>query len=74
MNPTPEQVVAWAREAGVSPLMQVFGVHIERLLTHAMAEQAEQDAHTCDLLSAEVDKYPADCAAAIRANAPKGKM
>ncbi len=106
MNPTPEQVAQWAREAGLQDLGGGFNSFIpcansiiggkfvrptsadlQALVTLAFTEgrawQAEQDiAHCKDerLIEPQDDSDDAynqavgDCAAAIRANAPKGTM
>lgn len=85
MNPTPEQVAQWAREAGA---YQYGGSAPDRIFTFysfsqiiqfvalAMAEQAEKDAKVCDEKSDASNLIyagaaAAHCAAAIRANAPK---
>lgn len=78
MNPTPEQVAQWAREAGVfrSEASEICGMwpvteaELTRLVTRAMAAQAEADAKLCDSLEFEF-RPGVNCAAAIRANAPK---
>jgi len=75
MTPTPEQVAQWAREAWQSrhptnAWLADCQPLFERLVTRAMAEQAEADAKLCDSLEYEF-KSGANCAAAIRANAPK---
>lgn len=82
MNPTPEQVAQWAREAGVVIDGNQSGFDdLHRLVTRAMAEQAEADAKLCDAkVDAEYSTGKVDhneigwtqsCAAAIRANASK---
>ncbi|MES3011972.1 MAG: hypothetical protein V4738_14380 [Pseudomonadota bacterium] len=89
MTPTPEQVAQWAREAdcgfgvdGGAMGESVVGIAaLTRLVTRAMAEQAEADAKLCDenaqrsvrqLGSGAWAPAPADSyAAAIRTNAPK---
>lgn len=74
MNPTPEQVAQWAREAGL-PVSDTFGPMVgacpvgdllQIICTRAMAEQAEADANFADLAPTS-----RQAAAAIRANAPK---
>lgn len=73
MNPTAEQVAQWAREAGFNwPEISVTTIEqrLHRLVTRAMAKQAEADAKLCDSLEYEF-KSGAECAAAIRANTPK---
>lgn len=74
MTPTPEQVAQWAREAGFhawysDPDRDYHFACATKLVTRAMAEQAESDAKLCDSLEYEF-KSGAECAAAIRANAP----
>lgn len=95
MNPTPEQVAAWALEAGITehdaypkPLWVGHDFNLQRFATLVAAWKAEQDAVTCDDASeqwATVAKdsrgcdgrydfksdAAADCAAEIRADAPK---
>lgn len=77
MTPTPEQVAQWAREAGWPVVLNdPDGVDAEwietatRFAIQAMAEQAEADAKLCDSLEFEF-RPGVNCAAAIRANAPK---
>lgn len=81
MNPTPEQVAQWARdEIEENPDGEIIGLtqsELHRLVTRAMAEQAEADAKLCDR-EAKAWPYPShgnaaasSVAAAIRANAPK---
>jgi hypothetical protein len=101
MTPTPEQVAAWAREAGLTVGRKVSGIQlvgagmhgarlihldiedIHRIATRAFTEgrvyQAEQDAAGCQKekdpwADSAYDRACEDCAAAIRANAPKGVM
>lgn len=73
MNPTPEQVAQWAREAGLLVPLQIsdFTGILHRLVTRAMAEQAEADAKTADGYVCAVGDEAYCIAAAIRANAPK---
>lgn len=85
MTPTPEQVAQWAREASKRyedyPLKvgewHLTPADLHRLVTRAMAEQAEADAKLCER-EAKAWPYPSHgnaaasiVAAAIRANAPK---
>lgn len=104
MNPTPEQVAQWAREAGqVKCLYDLSGNvgdvntllfnrgELQRLVNRAFTEgrawQAKKDAVVCEenemtaFASWKLRADPqdqgrsdgsAECAAAIRANAPKG--
>lgn len=74
MNPTPEQVSQWALEAGFGPAaawpesMSPF----VRLVTRAMAEQAEADAKLCGAALKEHGVHSNFiCATDIRDNAPK---
>lgn len=103
MNPTPEQVAQWAEECATEVvdydllgepitdagalIWSAYRPLLIRLVTRAMAEQAEADAKLCDCESEqwlEVAKDGGsdgrydwkadgaeDCAATIRANAPK---
>lgn len=78
MTPTPEQVAQWAREAGIPEIIQTTNPPaFHRLVTRAMAEQAEADAVLAeDEATGErgdeyYDKATRMCAAIIRANAPK---
>jgi hypothetical protein len=87
MNPTPEQVAQWAREAGISvwcinDFCPECGTDLEdfqRFATLVAAWQAEQDQTTCDAVYhqnigpsfGEVRHGIAQCKVAIRANAPK---
>lgn len=85
MNPTPEQVAQWAREAGMTlDGRTVSDYDLQKYMvfvTRAMAEQAEVDAKLCDakvggeFATGKVDHnemgWTQACAAAIRANAPK---
>lgn len=75
MNPTPEQVAQWAREAGCAEFAGEAIMTMDclsRFATLACAWQAEQDAVTAEQIGNHF--YPMVCAAAIRANAPKGTM
>jgi hypothetical protein len=98
MNPTPEQVAAWAKAAGISPyyhggyLAEHQPVSLESLqnlvviaFTEGRVYQAEQDAKVCEKEAGPEVDFPDEidnswaaasfeCAAAIRANAPKGSM
>lgn len=100
MNPTPEQVAQWAREAGLQDFGHGFSsfrpcdnsivggefvrptmADLHRLVTRAMAEQAEFDAKLCaekvdaEYATGKVDHnemaWTQACAIVIRANAPK---
>ena len=84
MTPTPEQVAQWAREAGMTlDGRTVSDYDLQKYMvfvTRAMADQAEADAKLCEdeMLTEPEDKSDdayndaaADCAAAIRTNAPK---
>ena len=44
MNPTPEQVAQWAREAQIAFCLCKYSSYELALVTRAMAEQAEADA------------------------------
>ncbi len=80
MNPTPEQVAQWAREAG----FDFLGAHpvIKGILntvatcafTEGRAWQAEQDAVICENPDYIQNSTFQGVADAIRANAPKGTM
>lgn len=74
MTPTPEQVAQWAREAGAmeypqfkaKPMVQLSAEQLHRLVTRAMAEQAEADASAVRFAD-----NGTEAAEIIRANAPK---
>lgn len=74
-----EDVIRLAREAGANPeSWQIWPPTFSRKVDFTMAElerfaalvaaaEREACAQVCDRLAAEVDKYPSECAAAIRA-------
>lgn len=92
-KPTPEQVAQWAREAGMEQDYDCFYsmpeeiyvtlADLHRLVTRAMAEQAEADASLCEHSKQSIFEFGPEevkqtgvnvcnnLAAAIRANAPK---
>lgn len=92
MNPTPEQVAQWAEECATEVvdydvlgkpitdagalIWSVYRPLLIRIVTRAMAEQAEADAKLCESqlerwTDARARYITGECAAAIRANAPK---
>lgn len=80
MTPTPEQVAQWAREAGgaefAGMVLRCWPEQLRRLVTRAMAEQAEADAKLCGARKAQsrnslVRSGIEVVAGDIRASAPK---
>lgn len=61
------RIVAQTENEALKARLAASGVAERRAVREARLAEREACAHVCDLLDAEVDKYPAACAAAIRA-------
>ena len=74
---TREEIIALAREVGLVAYGEDMGEYripasamhsrLERFAALVAASEREACAKVCDELDSQVDKYPAACAAAIRA-------